>query len=167
MLEEIKFNKPDVFLIDDYSYNEMVELTNNTIIICNSVPTHITLSEEILNTINGNAEYNDYICGGSDLGTGQVRMFGGLQRMLSIGDQTITTGIEPALVYKAKSVEDIWFADTIKTEDGKEKIIIYSMTAFKGHRDVWSEGLDSVYFYVAGGRYGAYDGTCWNYFNKE
>jgi hypothetical protein len=125
------------------------------------------VNDEILNTINGTAEYNDYACDESDVGTGKVVMLGGLQRMLSIGDQTITTGIEPALVYKAKSDEDIWFADTIITEDGKEKILIYPMTHFKGHKDVWSEGLDSVYFYVAGGRYGAYDGTCWNYFNKK
>jgi hypothetical protein len=166
MLEAIRFNKPDVFVTKDF-YNEMTDLTNNTIIICNSVPIHFALNDEILNTINGTAEYNDYACDESDVGTGKVLMLGGLQRMLSIGDQTITTGIEPALVYKAKSDEDIWFADTIITEDGKEKILIYPMTHFKGHKDVWSEGLDSVYFYVAGGRYGAYDGTCWNYFNKK
>ena len=142
MLEAIRFNKPDVFVTKDF-YNEMTEITNNTIIICNSVPTHTTLNDEILNTINGTAEYNDYACDESDVGTGQVVMLGGLQRMLSIGDQTITMGIEPALVYKAKNVEDIWFADTIITDD-KEKILIYPMTHFKGHKDVWSEGLDSV-----------------------
>ena len=38
--------------------------------------------------------------------------------------------------YRSKSVEDIWFADTIKTEDGKEKIIIY------GDYDV--DGITSV-----------------------
>ena len=60
-----------------------------------------TLTKEIINTVNGKAEYNDYCCDDEDL------CFG-LQRIIDINGQKITIGLEPAIIYKANKPEDIW-----------------------------------------------------------
>ena len=64
--------------------------------------------------------------------------------------------LEPAMVYKAKQIEDIWFLDCSGSgDDYKEQI--YPMTVFKGSRQVWDEGLDKVYRTIITGAYGCYN----------
>jgi hypothetical protein len=62
------------------------------------------------------------------------------------------------MIYRAKQIKDIWFADwTGKDDDYKESI--YPMTIFKGSKEIWNVGFDEVYKTVVGGRYGCYDGS--------
>ena len=117
------------------------------------------LADEIVKTINGNAEYNDYWCDNEDIGKAeQIVRFCGLYRIIDINGQRITLALEPAMIYKAENIEDIWFYDWIgKDETYKESL--YPMTIFKGSHEIWSKGKDEVYSMVTGGRYGAYDGA--------
>lgn len=139
--------------------NILSPLTMNTIIICNSEKTMRYLAEEIVYTINGEAEYNDYVCDDMDVGNAKfVMKFCALSRTIDILGQKITLAIEPAMVYKADSLHDIWFYDWIYAgENYKESLT--PMSRFKGCIDTWNKGKDEVYRMVATGRYGAYDGN--------
>jgi hypothetical protein len=138
--------------------NLMSCMTENTIILCANYKLMRSLAEEIFNTINGNAEYNDYDCDEEDVGKAKYELNFGLQKVIDINGQKIILCLEPSMIYKAKHIRDIWFADWIgKDDDYLESI--YPMTIFKGSNEVWDSGLDEVYKMVVGGRYGCYDGS--------
>ena len=143
---------------DTYEDNNlMYQITENTIILCNNYKLMASLAEEIINTINGQAEYNDYDCDEEDVGKAKCTLNFGLQKVIDINGQTITLCMEPAMVYKAKNIEDIWFFDWSGTDDNYKEFI-YPMTIFKGSFEVWESGLDEVYKMIVDGRYGTYDG---------
>ena len=142
--------------------NNLLEpITNNCIIICNNHKVMESLAKEIVDTINGNAEYNDYWCDEEDAGKARYDLNFGLQKVIDINGQKITLALEPAVIYKAKKIEDIWFFDWSGLD--KEgfppyKESIYPLTIFKGSHDKWEEGLDAIYKMICNGRYGTYDG---------
>lgn len=137
--------------------NLMYQITENTIILCANFKLMKSLAEEIVNTINGEAEYNDYDCDEEDVGKAKYGLNFGLQKVIDINGQKITLCLEPAMIYKAKSIKDIWFVDWVgDEEDYKEQI--YPMTIFKGSHEVWDKGMDEVYKTIVSGRYGCYDG---------
>ena len=138
--------------------NLMNPITDNTIILCANYRLMDSLAEEIVNTINGNAEYNDYDCDVEDVGKAKYELRFGLQRVIDIRGQKIILCLEPAMIYRAKQIKDIWFADWVG-KDNNYKESVYPMTIFKGSREVWDSGLDEVYKTVVGGRYGCYDGS--------
>lgn len=152
MVEAIEF-KHERFEIKNY-YNLLAPITDNIIILCNNAKLMYNLAEEIINTINGKAEYNDYWCDEEDVGKAKYELNFGLQKVININGQKVTLGLEPALVYKAKQIEDIFFFDC----NGYDKEALYPMTVFKGSYDVWEEGLDKIYRMIVSGRYGCYDG---------
>ena len=76
---------------------------------------------------------------------------------LYINGQKITLCLEPAMVYRAKRIEDIWFLDYGYPNNQKSEQI-YPLTAFNGARELWESGLDAVYTQIAIGRYGGYNG---------
>lgn len=137
--------------------NLMNPITENIIILCANYKLMYSLAEEIINTINGNAEYNDYDCDEEDIGKARYELNFGLQKIIDINGQKIILCLEPAMVYRAKDIRDIWFVDWVGKDDNYKESI-YPMTIFKGSFDVWDSGLDEVYKMVVGGRYGAYDG---------
>lgn len=63
MLEAIEF-KADRFKKEE-DYN-VIEFTDNTIILCNNYQLMDTIATEIINTVNGKAEHNDYYCDNDD-----------------------------------------------------------------------------------------------------
>lgn len=137
--------------------NLMYQITENTIILCANFKLMKSLAEEIINTINGGAEYNDYDCDEEDVGKAKYELNFGLQKVIDINGQKIILCLEPAMIYKAKSIKDIWFIDWVgDEEDYKEQI--YPMTIFKGSHEVWDKGMDEVYKTIVNGRYGCYDG---------
>ena len=155
MLEFIEF-KDERFETKD-NYNLLCDLTNNTIILCSNYKLMDTLCDEIINTVNGQAEYNDYWCENVDINNAKLELWFGLQRIIDINGQKITLSLEPSIIYKSKNIEDLWFIDWIgKGESYKESI--YPITIFKGSQEKWDEGLDEVYKYIVNGRYGCYDG---------
>lgn len=138
--------------------NLMDPIRENTIILCANYKLMQSLAEEIINTINGNAEYNDYDCDDEDIHRARYELNFGLQKIIDIKGQKIILCLEPAMIYKAKDIRDIWFIDCVgKDDDYKE--FIYPMTIFKGSFDVWNSGLDAVYKSIVKGRYGCYDGS--------
>lgn len=151
MLEEIEF-KADRF--EKRENCNVIEFTENTIILCNNADLKHSLALEIFNTVNGDAEYNDYWCDNEDVGKAKYLIDFGLQTIIDINGQKITLGIEPSLIYKADKPEDIWFFD----ENGYDKESLWPMLIFKGSRDVWNSGKDEVYKTICAGRYGCYDG---------
>ena len=101
-------------------------------------------------------------CDDEDIGNAKVLFRFGLQCVIEIGDQHITLALEPAAIYKANDVEDIWFidwggSDEIEAFPPYEEFI-YPMTIFKGSRQVWEDGKDEVYKAICNGRYGCYSG---------
>lgn len=137
--------------------NFLEPITDNIIILCNNLELMHTFAKEIINTINGEAEYNDYICDNEDVGKAKLELAFGLQRVIDINGQKIILCLEPAMIYRAKQIEDIWFLDWIGSGDNYREWI-YPMTVFKGSHDKWNEGLDAVYKMIVSGRYGCFDG---------
>lgn len=157
MLDYIEFKDKRFKTKEDY--NVMAPLTMNTIVVCNNAKMMNYLADEIVNTVNGNAEHNDYSCDNEDIGKAkQIVRFCGLYRIIDINGQRITLALEPAMIYKAENIGDIWFYDWIG-EDENYKESIYPLTIFKGSHEKWEMGKDEVYKMVCGGRYGAYDGN--------
>lgn len=76
--------------------------------MCSDYKLMDTLAKEIINTVNGKAEYNDYYCVDEDEGKTKLDLCFGLQRIIDINGQKITIGLEPAIIYKANKPEDIW-----------------------------------------------------------
>ena len=156
MLESILF-KDKRFDTSDNN-NLMADLTNNTIILCSDYKVMTILADEILKTVNGYAEYNDYFCDDEDIGKANYTLYFGLQRVIEINDQKIILCLEPAMIYRAKNIEDIWFA-TSAGEGDTYKEAVYSLDAFIGSKDIYAEGLDKVYKFIVSGRFGCYDGN--------
>lgn len=156
MLESILF-KAQRFDSDNKN-NSMCELTANTIILCSDYRIMNSLGDEIVNTVNGEADYNDYYCEDEDVGKARYTMCFGLQRVIEINEQKIILCLEPAMIYRATQIEDIWFA-TSAGEGTEYKEAVYPMTAFIGGQTVYAEGLDKVYKFIVSGRYGCYDGN--------
>lgn len=157
MLRGIQFTDERFKTEDDY--NLFDGLTSNTIIICHDYKLMDTLAKEICNTVNGKAEYNNYDCDDEDLGNAKTILQFGLQRVIDINGQRITLALEPAIIYKAKDINDVWFFDwSGGSATTVYKEFIYPMTIFKGSHATWNEGLDEVYKTICNGRYGTYDG---------
>jgi len=143
---------------DTNNENNQLDLTENTIILCNNYDLMNSLAEEIINTINGKAEYNDYYCDEEDVGKAKYEMYYDLQRVIDVNGQKIILCLEPAMIYRAKKVEDIWFYDWVgKDDDYKE--FIYPMAVFIGSHEIFNDGLDKVYKWIVNGKFGCYDGN--------
>lgn len=147
-------------------YNIFGELTENTIVLCNNQKIMGTLVDEIVNTVNGQAEYNDYWCDEEDVGQAKydLREFG-LQRIIIINNQKITLSIEPSIIYKADKPEDVWLFDWKGSDDNSVvpyQEFIYPMLMFKGSRKLWEDNRDNTYKAIVAGRYGCYDGKCFD-----
>ena len=92
-----------------------------------------------------------------------MRLSFGLQRIIDINGQRITLSLEPAIMYKADNLEDIWLFDCVGVNINGEKTskyqeFIYPACIFKGSHDVWEIGKDELYKTICDGRYGTYDG---------
>ena len=159
MLEWILFKDPRFDVTDDNNYID--SFTMSTIIVCSNYRVMESLSEEIFKTINGDAEHNEYACDECDVGQAKYVTNFGLQKVIDINGQRITLCLEPAMIYKAKEIHDIWFADS--NGDGETyRESIWPMRVFKGSEEIWDKGLDEVYSYIVSGRFGCYDGNWLN-----
>lgn len=107
MLRTIEFKDKRFRTKEDY--NLFSPITENTIILCHNYKLMGSLTKEILNTVNGRAEYNDYDCDDEDVGKAKMWLAFGLQRVIDINGQRITLALEPAIIYKANDIKDIWF----------------------------------------------------------
>lgn len=157
MVRAILFKDKRFKTEDDY--NLLSPISDNMIILCPDYKTMDSFTVEIINTINTKAEYNDYDCDEEDVGQAKLVLSFGLQRIIDINGQRITLALEPAIIYKAKDITDIWFIDWGGGVAGTTyKESIYPMAIFRGSKEVWDSGLDNVYKTICNGRYGTYDG---------
>ncbi len=168
MLRAIEFKDERFRTKEDY--NLFSPITENTIILCNNYKRMDSLANEIMNTVNGKAEYNDYDCDEEDVGNAKMWLCFGLQRVIDINRQRITLALESAIIYKANDIKDIRFfvyqgTNEVKTLPPYEEYI-YPMSVFKGKQKVWDDGKDEVYKIICNGRYGTYDGK-WVDLHKE
>lgn len=154
MLDCIEFES-DKFETKD-EQNVLCELTDNTIILCDSYETMDFIADEILNTINFKAEHNKYSCDVSDIENAKMELAFGLQRIIDINGQKITLALEPSIIYKSKSVQDIWFIWFIDYEN-YNKFAVYALSMFKDC-DKDYENLDVLYKNIVNGQYGCYNG---------
>lgn len=146
--------KDERFIIEEDN-NLMCPMTENTIILCPNYEVMCSFTEEILNTINGIAGYNEIDCNANDFGKAELKIFGSLQRVINVNEQRIILCVEPAMIYRADQIEDIWFIDWQGSDDNYKEFI-YPMSIFEGSQEVWDEGLDKVYKMIVDGRYGCY-----------
>ena len=156
MLSYIEFHG-DLFDHNE-EYNLVDEMTNNMIFICGCPQTKNKIVNEIEKICNGKCieSGHDYWCGKNKLYpkiTKRLVTYLPTTRFVIDNEQTITCTIEAPFVFTATDIKDIWFAIDV---DGK--ISVYSMTIFKGSHDKWNEGIESVYHFIAQGRYGCYKG---------
>lgn len=159
MLRAIEFKDKRFMTKDDN--NLFSPIKENTIILCHNYKLMNSLAEEIINTVNGKAEYNGYDYDDEDVGQAKMWLMFGLQRVIDINGQRITLALEPAIIYKANDIEEIWFFDykgSYEMELHPYQEFIYPMTIFKGSHKVWEDGKDEVYKMICNGRYGTYDG---------
>lgn len=159
MLRSIEFK--DKRFRREEDYNLFSPISNNAIVLCNNYKLMDSLANEIVNTVNGKAEYNDYDCDDEDVGSAKWWLTFGLQQIIDINGQRITLALEPSIIYKAEDIEDIWFFDW--KENDKLGIcsyeeFIYPICIFKGSHEVWNIGKDEIYKMICNGRYGTYDG---------
>lgn len=168
MLRAIEFKDKRFMTKDDN--NLFSPITDNTIILCHNYRLMDSLAKEIINTVNGKAEYNNYDCDDEDVGQAKMWLSFGLQRVIDINGQRITLALEPAIIYKANDIKDIWFFDYQGTDEIETlppyQEFIYPTTIFKGSHKVWEDGKDEVYKVICNGRYGTYDGK-WVNLNEE
>ena len=139
-------------------YNVFGGLTSNTIVLCRNWEIMQSFADEIVKTINGKAEYNDCYCDDGDIGKAEIIFRFGLQCVIEIGNQHITLGLEPAIIYKANSISDVWFVDSYGTGESYTEII-YPIYVFKSSHVLWEEGMDEVYGAICAGKFGGYDGN--------
>ena len=140
-------------------HNQFFDLTNNTIVLCSNWELMQSFADEIIKTVNGEAEYNDYVCDDEDVGSAKVLFRFGLQCVIGIREQRFTLALEPAIVYKATDIKDIWFLECWGSDRFPPyRECIYPMTVFKGSHDLWNSGKDEVYKMICDGRYGGYYG---------
>lgn len=159
MLRAIEFT--DKRFKKEEDYNLLSPIRMNTIILCNNYRLMDSLADEIINTVNGKLEHNNYDCDDEDVGNAKRWLSFGLQRVIDICGQRITLSLEPAIIYKADDIEDIWLFDW----KGNDELgvcpymeFIYPLCIFKGSHEVWKDGKDEVYKMICNGRYGTYDG---------
>lgn len=155
MLRGIRFNSGQ-FDKTDYN-NTFGELTENTIVICRNFDMKKALEQEIRATVNGRTECNDYDCDDEDIGRAEYGINTYLQTVIEINNQKIILCLEPAMVYTAKSIKDIWFLDRRKVGNDYLYTLI-PFYAYRGAEDTWAKGLDSIYAQITIGRYGGYTG---------
>lgn len=155
MLEYIEFKEDRFKKEEDFN---VIDFTENTIILCNNCKLMNSLAEEIINTVNGKAEYNDYWCESEDIGKAEIELHFGLQCLIDINGQKITLSLEPSIIYKANKPEEIWLFGI----NGYNKEVIYPMLIFKGSNQIWEAGKDEVYKNICNGRFGCYDGNFLN-----
>lgn len=155
MLERIEFRDKRFRTEDDYN---IIDFTDNTIILCSNYKLMDSLAKEIINTVNGTAEYNDYWCDDTDINAAKLDLCFGLQRIIGINGQKITLALEPAIIYKAGKIEDIWLFNC-RGKENKYEEFIYPISIFKGSLEVWDSGKDNVYKTICSGQYGCYDGS--------
>lgn len=164
MLEIVELKAERFKKEDDYN---VINFTENTIILCKNCKLMHSLTEEILNTINQKAEYNDYWCNDEDIGKAKLILNFGLQQIIDVNGQRITLALEPSIIYKANKLEDIWLFDcTENSHPAKYEEFIYPAYIFKGSRDLWQKGKDTIYKAICNGQYGCYDGS-WVTLKKE
>lgn len=168
MLRAIEFKDKRFVRTEDY--NLFSPISENSIILCNNYKLMDSLAKEILNTVNGKAEYNDYDCDDKDVGNAKICLSFGLQRIIDINGQKITLALEPSIIYKANNIDDIWLFDW----KGNDELgvcpyeeFIYPVYIFKGSREVWNDGKDEMYKMICNGRYGTYDGKWIDLFGKH
>lgn len=157
MLEIAEFKAERFKKEEDYN---VINFTENTIILCKNCKLMHGLTEEILNTVNQKAEYNDYWCNDEDIGKAKIILNFGLQQIINVNGQRITLALEPSIIYKANKLEDIWLFDYTKSgHPAKYEEFIYPAYIFKGSRNLWQKGKDAIYEAICNGQYGCYDGS--------
>lgn len=158
MLRAIEFKDKRFETKDDYNFFDIT--SDNMIILCNNYRIMHSLTDEIINTVNGKAEYNNYDCDENDIGKAKSLLCFKLQRIIEINEQKITLALELSIIYKANKISDIWLFDCNK-KDGIYKEYIYPIDIFKGSCKTWNKGKgkDEIYKNICNGQYGTYDGN--------
>ena len=158
MVRGIKFT--DKRFREEDDDNMLCPMTENTIILCHDYKLMDTLAKEIMDTINDETENNQLDCDDEDVGNAKMWMCFGLQRIIDVNGQRITLALEPSVIYKANSIDDIWLFNYHSNNETQYQEFIYPITIFKGAEEIWNKVKDELYKTICAGNFGTYDG-CW------
>ena len=156
MLKGILFNDPEKF--DFYDDNNLMDvITNNCIILCEDTRVKNFLASQIEDICDGKHQSEEGYS--YDVGDQEEdpkitnRMMYLPTSIFTIdNEQKITLTVEAPFILTAISIEDIWFA----ARSIENKISIYPLRVFKGHKETWDAGIEKVYKDFISGRYGYY-----------
>lgn len=159
MIKQIVINN------EEYKNFELLDLTNNTIIM---FPTPY-LKNKVLRMISEIWEKPDddnesvvYAMSLQDKDNPKVDNNSVNINYLPTTIVSFTNGqrfifaVEPAFILKAKHPFDIWFVDVCGTDT--EKVTCWALSDFKGHKEDWEQGIWNVYKNYCNGIYGCYKG---------
>jgi hypothetical protein len=133
---------------------KLLEMTKNTIILCNNSKLVHDLLDIIDKIKNDNGDTTDGIrynlsktLNPSDIKRNLVYL---PTSIYTVGKQRIIVTVEPTSVLLMNHPYDLWFF-----EDDE----FYSFSDFKGYKEIWKEdGSFGVYKNIVSGRYGCYEG---------
>lgn len=158
MIEQIEIHK------DGYRDFELTDLTSNTIILFSSPQ----LKNEVLKEVEPIWNYREkedndsviYIMESDnepepylDLSVINIRYLPTTIINLQGGQKFVFT-VEAPFILQARRPNDIWFVDKNKNDE----IECWAFSAFRGYKEVWKKGINSVYSEFCQGRYGCYQG---------
>ena len=154
MIKAILFNDPEKFdFNDDNNYIDII--TNNCIILCESVSIKNFLARQIEDICDGKHRHEEgYTYSvGDDEDAPDPQITNRIEYLPTAlftidNEQRIVLTIEAPFILTATSIEDIWFAEKVD-----DKISIFPFRCFKGHKETWDKGIEKVYRDVINGRY--------------
>ena len=168
MLQQIKFNSIQFDSVD----SELLQLTNNTIILCSDALTKRIIANEIMKSFDDeNYEGCDYYYDDDDTYNIEVQYLpttilkvqnsnihiksnknNCIIYATSNNIQHIIITTECPFVLQCQSQNDLYFAES----DNDDKIHLYHFTDFKGHEETYNKGLYYLYKEVLSGVYGGF-----------
>lgn len=141
MIKGIEFLK-------NYNRSEMLDLTNNTIILCTNPTIKNDLVKLFIKEIGKDGDLLNY---DSDEKTDtlSIEILFLPTTILNCRDQRFVVTVEPSIILASLTPKDIWFCN------GDE---IYAFTDFARYLYEWDKGITHVYKSTVAGRYGTYTG---------
>ena len=155
MLECIEFTNNHLSSVDfkfKNEYNQLYDLTNNNIIICENCKIKNFLSTEIFSVLDNKQIMEDghsYYFEEEDKYNTEVIYRNTTIFNISKDQQFILT-IDKPFVLLMEDKKDLWFATCNKDNE----IEIIPFTAYIGHQEVWEKGKIDLYKEVLACRYG-------------
>lgn len=131
-------------------FNELLELTKNTVILCDNCHTKALLSTTLTEYIT--RRNDDAFDINNDCGDYTIEVCYKPTTILKVGKQRIIITTEAPFILQCKNIKDLWFCQM----NNNEEICLNALTDYKGYKLFWKKGKDYVYKMYISGQFGDY-----------